>query len=157
MKKIIICLLIAFLLSFSGCADDVGYNYLNDTDLIKTIQIVQVGEIDSDGELPQVLISEIDNIREFLKDFEEMDCNLIFTDPKGVGTNTIAIKIIYDNSEYELISAEGQAHYTAERLFQYYKGYRSFEKEQFDNLISKYAKNNNLLQLMSILDKRPGL
>ena len=139
MKARVTLLLIIILLSLNGCSKNVDYKYLHNSNQITSIEIVKCGEINSEGELPQTLISKVDDTEVFLKDFEKLDCFLIFTDPKGVGENIIAIKFNYEYAEYELISAEGQSRYTSERSFQYYKGFRYFNQEQFDTLISKYT------------------
>ena len=139
MKIRIILFAIILLLLLTTCFKNVNYKYLDDPDQIISIEIVKCGEINSNGELPQTLISKVENTNQFLQDFEKLECKLIFTDPTGVGTNIVAIKFNYPNGEYELISAGGQANYTVQRGFQYYEGDRYFNQEQFDNLISKYT------------------
>ena len=143
MKIKVAFFIVAILLLLTGCPQKVSYEYLGNPKQIISIEIVKCGEIDSNGKLPQTLISKVENTNQFLQDFEKLECSLIFTDPKGLGTNIIAIKFNYPDGEYELISAEGQAHYTVERTFQYYKGYRTFDQEQFNDLISKYTSDPN--------------
>ena len=43
-----------------------------------------------------------------------------------------------NNGEYELITPYGQARYTQKRKYKNYVGYRSFDKQEFENLISQY-------------------
>ena len=52
-------------------------------------------------------------------------------------TNICAIKIIYSNDDYELISSNGQARYT-QKKYKNYVGYYYFNDDEFDELIDKY-------------------
>ena len=92
MKIRVALLVIIMLLPLTGCSIKVDYSYLNNPNQITSIEIVKCGEINSDGELPQTLISTVENIDQFLQDFEKIECFLIYTDPTAVGTNITAIK-----------------------------------------------------------------
>lgn len=144
MRKIGSVLIIFFvILCLTCCSATVApYEFLYTPEEIISIEIVAVGEEFIDGVIEHSTICKIEDTEKFINEFYQLDCYMHFTDPEELGTNVVSIKLNYKDGEYELISAEGQARYTKERQFQYYKGYRYFDQEQFDNLISKYTNNN---------------
>ena len=103
-----------------GCSIKAAYKFLQTPTEISAIEIVKVCEDETTGEIEQTTISTIDDIETFLKDFLQVDCHLIYTDPTGIGDNVLVIKIIYKDGEYELIDSGGQSKYTEERGFRYY-------------------------------------
>ena len=140
MRKIALCLsAIVIMLSFISCEISVDYKFLHDPSEISTIEIVDVLIGESSEGLKQETVCVIHDIDMFMDDFSQVDCYYIYTDPTGIEKDTTAIKIIYSNGEYELIAASGQAEYTNERQFSNYRGYRYFDKKQFEDLILKYT------------------
>ena len=137
-KKIWCVYMIVILIVIVGCKDEISYKFLHTTSEIDTIQIVKVGEVNERGENDQEIITTIENKDLFIEEFEQLGCYNLYTDPAGIEINTIAIKIIYNNLEYELIAASGQARYTVDEQFKNYIGYCYFDKLQFENFLSKY-------------------
>ena len=119
------------------------YHFLQSSTEIEAIEIVRLGKSKNDlGLIPkeQTVIGKVDNISEFLKEFEQLDCYLNINQPTKVEEDSIAVKISYSGGEggnYELINAHGQSisYYTCEN---YNNGLRYFDEEQFANLIEKY-------------------
>ena len=138
MKKIFCFLFMLYLLLLTGCEIKSNYQFLNDTKNIVSIQIVQVTWDNSTHEFKEHTLSTIDDINMFLDEFCKLDCYSLYTDPLGIDDNSIVIKIIYNNQEYELISSGGRAQYTQKKGFQNYTGYRYFDDEPFQKLIEKY-------------------
>ena len=141
MKKLyIIFYLILICLFFSSCRHQETYRLLNEENQISTISIISIS-FDESGDVIQTELQEIKDKDAFLKDFRKVDCYTYYGDPKGVteeGVNANAIKILYENDEYELINWKGQANYTSQRGFCFYKGYSVFDETQFESLVSEY-------------------
>lgn len=140
MKRIavvFICFICTIGMLFS-CRNKDSYDFLHDTSEIESIAIVNIS-VKNDGsitEKEQTVISDIDS---FLDDFLAIDCFVWLSDPIGISeTCKFAIKIIYQNGEYELIDWNGQAEYTANKGFRNYVGYRTFDEQQFRKLIDNY-------------------
>ena len=143
MKKLL-CLFIVLIVVFAGgCSIKAAYKFLQSPTEISVIEIVKVSRDESTGEIEQTTISTIDDIEVFLKDFSQVNCYLIYTDPKGIDDSALVIKIVYQDGEYELIDVRGQTQYTDESGFRNYTGYRSFDDIEFKNLISKYSEEQS--------------
>lgn len=117
------------------------YRFLHSMEEIDAIEIVKIDIDNSTGIIEQISICSIEDIDTFMDDFSRVTCYWHYSDPTAPGDDARVIKIGYNNGEYELIAADGQSQYTNDRLFQYYTGYRYFDEEQFDELISKYVEN----------------
>ncbi len=115
------------------------YNFLHRNTRIAEIQIVQLNESLRDYAIPeeQLVIEEIENIPEFLGKFSKLDCYFNSNLPTRVQDDSIAIKIIYQNEDYELIDAQGQST-LYDSNFTAFGGFRYFNQEQFSNLIQEY-------------------
>ena len=117
----------------------IEYNFLDQESAITSIQIVRVYNYEFEWLLPknQTVICEIDDIDTFLQKFSKVDCYLNKGTPTKVRPNKNIIKINYEGGHYELIDVNGQtkAYYDDGA----YDGYRYFDKEQFENLISEYV------------------
>lgn len=141
MKKLYsICLVILICIGSVSCRHRETYRLLNKETQIAGISLVLVS-FDEQGNSVQTELKTIENKESFLEDFRKVDCYSHSGDPMGVteeGVEDIVIKVCYNNDEYELINCSGQATYTAERGFRFYRGYSVFDKEQFDILINKY-------------------
>lgn len=140
MKKIIICLPIALVFSilFAACEIQTKYEFLHDSSEISSIEIVEVGEKNSQGNIEQNTIYIIENIEVFMRDFAKVDCYILYSDPTGIENNTTVIKVIYNNNDYELIGADGQAQYINGK-YDNYVGYRYFDRDQYESLLLKYS------------------
>ena len=140
MKKTIVYLFVCLILTASAmtsCKAKIKYSFLNPITNIFAIKIVEVGADDSQGINEQTEIMVIEDIKAFIDDFTQLSCFKVYTDPLGVAPFEIAIKIIYSNDDYELISSNGQARYT-QKKYKNYVGYYYFNDDEFDELIDKY-------------------
>ncbi len=137
MRRFMICfvLMLGLLL---GCGKKVSYDFLHSQSEISTIEIIEVGEADEQGVNEQITLCTIDDKDAFLEGFNQLDCYKHIGDPIGVKPTKRAIKIVYNNGEYELISAGGIARYTKEKQYKNYVGYRSFDNQAFNNFLSSY-------------------
>lgn len=143
MKKLIwtftwICIILAL---FSGCSVKTNYIFLHPTSKITDIEIIKVGTYTDTNNVEQTTLYVADDIDAFLAGFNDISCYIHFTDPVGVEENTIAIKFIYDNEEYELVTAHGRATYTKEHNYEDYQGYRTLNTDEYDEFISQYILN----------------
>ena len=135
MKKVAIVTLVIFLLLCFGCAcgHRTRFDFLHDESEICAIEIVEVVE-EYDEETEQPILTPlviIDDIDSFLKDFRRVKCRVrgaIGGDPIGVHKNEVAIKFVYKNNDYELVSDTGHSTYT-EGIFNLYRGHHSFNNE----------------------------
>ena len=99
MKKLL-CLFIVLIVVFAGgCSIKAAYKFLQSPTEISVIEIVKVSRDESTGEIEQTTISTIDDIEVFLKDFSQVNCYLIYTDPKGIDDSALVIKIVYQDGE----------------------------------------------------------
>lgn len=139
MKKVLLPVAMACLLLLVSCRNSEAYEFLNPTHEIAEITIVNIlfGE---NCDLIEAEIKKIEDTSTFLKDFQKVNCYTYFGDPIGVtpeGVEDTVIKISYANGEYELINWNGQSKYTAEKGFNYYAGYSTFDEQQFESLMAK--------------------
>ena len=144
MRKICICILaICTLLLTCGCGCTEAFKYLHSADSIQKIEIVELTQKTENG-FEQKKMCIIDNVDAFIDDFETVDCYRHFMDPLGVDEGDIAIKLIYNNGDYELVTNDGKAIFYADSgIFRYYKGYQTFDDEQFQALLDKYISKAN--------------
>ena len=93
----------------------------------------------------QETLNVVEQTEVFIEKFNSISCYVWYGDPLGIDLDYVgnAIKIIYKNDEYELVLCNGKAIYNAELGFSNYRGYRVFDKEQFDALINEYLSNEN--------------
>lgn len=141
MKKIIVTIF-AFTIMFlcGGCEKKAEYEFLHDLSEISTIEIVKIGEaIEGEEIIPMTSTCVVTNKDDFLIEFLEMSCYSAWGDPQSVREEATVIKIIYNNEEFELIDVGGQSEYTHERGYRHYAGYRYFDENQFEKLLSKYC------------------
>lgn len=139
MRKIFGCLCIIFMtVVLMGCKKEVSYNFMQNQSEIDMIEIVKIGEPNAQGENEQTTLCTIDDITSFMKEFNQLECYDHFGDPIGVTPDMVAIKIVYNNGEYELITSYGQARYTPKRKYRNYVGYCSFDNQEFEKLLSQY-------------------
>ena len=121
-----------------GCSKLEAFKYLHSADSIQRIEIVELTQKTEDG-FDQKVLCIIDDIDAFIDDFEAVDCYGHFMDPLGVDEGDITIKLIYNNGDYELVTQSGKAIFYADSgIFRYYKGYQTFDEEQFQALLDKY-------------------
>lgn len=135
MSYLSIALLTVFLVS---CETEARYKLIHDPSDICAIEIIEVGEENAQGPIQQTTVCVINDITAFMNDFTQLTCYYLYTDPVGIENNSTVIKIIYNNNDYELISASGQAR-CINGQYNNYVGYRYFDKEQYEALISKYS------------------
>ena len=139
MKKL--CFIIPIILVtvlITGCSNQKEYELLNDASLISEIQIVWVGERSEDEYVPsQTVLSVVEDTDAFIRELLSIDVKPLYP-PDSVASNEKAIKIIYNNGEYELIHYAGQSKYQ-DGFYDHYSGCDSFNKNQFNALIEKYS------------------
>lgn len=139
MRKLISYLSIALLTVFLvSCETEARYKLMYDLSDICGIEIIEVGEENAQGSIQQTTVCVINDITAFMNDFTQLTCYYLYTDPVGIENNSTVIKIIYNNNDYELISASGQAR-CINGQYNNYVGCRYFDKEQYEALISKYS------------------
>ena len=135
-KKVYVLLFFAVMLFITACRHKNKYDFLNPTETIVTIAVVNLSF--DDETLVETEVKQVGDINSFLNQFCNLDCYTYFGDPVAAtptGKENAVIKVIYDNGEYELINWSGQSKYTTERGLQYYAGYRVFDEQQFETLI----------------------
>lgn len=144
MKKMqIMWVSIVLTFSMTACNVKSTYNFLHSAEQITSVYIVDV-QFDKEGNVQYTKHTTINNVDDFLDDFEEVSCRQYFGDPIGLSETSKVmdvIKVVYENNDYELIAWNGQAEYTQERGFRNYVGYRVFDKIQFMTLIMEYSPN----------------
>lgn len=85
MKKILLIIFIVFSLLLVSCRYPETYSFLNSTDEIKKITIVQLS-FDNEGSLIETEIQKIEDINTFLEDFKKISCYKYFGDPTSAAT-----------------------------------------------------------------------
>lgn len=141
MKKL--CFIIPIILVtvlITGCSNQKEYELLNDASLISEIQIVWVGERSEGEYVPsQTVLSVVENTDSFVDELLSVDSELLYP-PASIPLDAKAVKIIYNNGDYELLTYCGQAYYRAdEDFYQSCAGCEYFDKNQFNALIEKYS------------------
>ena len=140
-----IVMIFIIVLSLAGCEalSRTDFEFLADNSEIELIEIVKIGKLDENAPTHEFLvINEIQDAEQFLKDFSDVECYNRFTDPSGPLEGYIGIKITYNNGDYEVICASGQSEYI-DGMYSSHEGWHSFEKTQFDELINKYINGPN--------------
>ena len=141
MKKTFVYSFLIILIFFSGCEKQTNYKFLKDFSSVDKIELVKISEPqnESSSKFSQCItaIQEITDHDEFLERFTNINCYRIYTDPQGISAGSLAIKIQYDNDDFELIGVNGQAKYT-NKIYRQYSGYYYFDNKQFDDLVAYY-------------------
>ncbi len=133
-------LLFVSLLVLSACDVQVPYGFIQEEASILEIQIVNISIMEDNVFTVDCLRSDVP-IDLFMDDFLKLNCYQWFGDPTAVineGETDIAVKIIYQNGEYEIINHNGQARYTQKRGFNFYAGWRVFDENSFRDLLNSY-------------------
>ena len=152
MKRIIsliICITLCSLI-FAGCSVK-EYVFAQDKENIASIQIVSLKYVYGEGEneVPEeIFICEIENVSKFLKDFADVKVKSINPpyDAKAL-TNATAIKIVYNNGEYEWITPHCKASISD------FNGTVTLDEKQFASLISKYVGKEKIKTEYNFLDR----
>ena len=118
------------------------------------IEIVKVSRDESTGEIEQTTISTIDDIEVFLKDFSQVNCYLIYTDPKGIDDSALVIKIVYQDGEYELIDVRGQDVYKRQGYWYNADGIRTKKIRSNGEVTDYYLNGSNIITMItnSVMD-----
>lgn len=132
---ICICLLLILL---SGCGIKKTYRYMYEKSRIVGIDIVYVGDSVDDYVFEVEKVKTVSDTASFISAFEKLSCYLIYTAPKGIQSDSMAIKIIYDNGNYEIVGDGGAAYFIQSRGFENYHGRRYFNKDEFTSFLSSY-------------------
>lgn len=124
----------------TGCGKQQEYSLLNDVTEISEVQIVWVGERSEGEYVPsQTVLSVVENTDSFVDELLSVDSELLYP-PASIPLDAKAVKIIYNNGDYELLTYCGQAYYRAdEDFYQSCAGCEYFDKNQFNALIEKYS------------------
>lgn len=139
MKRTILFLLSIFVSTviMVSCSFSHNYTYLHSEEMIVGIELVQF-EIDNSDYTTFPSQKNIEDVDGFLSDFNRLDFYKSSLGPVGIVENSLVIKIVYENGDFELVHYNGQAKYTCELGSSNYCGRGTFEKEQFNALIEKY-------------------
>ena len=137
MKKFCFVIITIILFLCTGCRTK--FRFQHNTSEIETIEIIQIESI-----IPPSfeILSIVDSKEGFLKEFSLIDC-YTKTPPSGINIGEIAIRIMYNNGDYDLIAKSGQSRY-ANGDYDWYDGHWSFVEIEFDALIKKYTQSNNV-------------
>ncbi|WMJ23162.1 hypothetical protein RBG61_00460 [Paludicola sp. MB14-C6] len=151
MKNVFSVLIVILISIFgiTGCNTTTDYKFIQSNDKIAKIEIVIISDAgDHDGNL----LSEVQPItdvkkelieedgKNLIEDLKIVDCYKIHNPPRYIITGLEAIKISYDNGDYELISYRAQASY---QNGIYNRASRhGFDKDQFNKLLDKYLDEN---------------
>ena len=139
MKKAlwILCCLLAMVNLFA-CKQE-AYPYIYDLSEVESIQLVMFEEKESDiGHLPIRVVKE-------LSESEQEECILCLESvswyrtkgaPKWIACYTPAIRINYENGDFEIINSDGR--YTCIDGHINASGYCMFEEEEFAVLLRKF-------------------
>lgn len=147
MKKFFI-FLICFVIFFSGsgCVKK-RYRYMHDISNISSIEIVRVSKYNKDinGHPLQITLLTIKENSEFLNDLSEIEFTSVFGYAYSIEEdNAIAIKLMYNNNDYELITACGGANYYFSEDYYYpYAGEMTCNVLEFNALIDKYLQSTD--------------
>lgn len=136
-KRVSILLYLLCFLSMTSCSRQEAYSFMHDPETIVKIEIVHVGEKNYEKmEIEQDVLLTIEDKTSFLKAFADVPCYRVFTDPKSILSDSYAIKIIYDNGEYELIGCSGQAKCSNNGKLNLDTGFRYFDESAFNAFIA---------------------
>ena len=136
-KAYVMLFLVAIMLYAASCRHRNTYDFMNPTDNIVAVAIVDLS-FDPVDILVDTEVKQVDDIDGFLKAFCALDCYTWFGEPIPAmqeGVKNTVIKITYANGDYELINWNGQSEYRTERGLKYYAGFRVFDEQQFETLI----------------------
>ena len=148
MKRCTVAILLLLIgISLTACSVETNYNFMNPTDEISAISIVEV-TYDDNNDRVQTEISEIHDISGFLCEFNGITCTtaIIPMEPVPIEENGVAVTVIkfsYNNGEYELVNWKGQSKYRLTNVYNpgmhFYSGYYKFDQNDFEALIAKYS------------------
>ena len=142
-RKTCIASLLALLLLLSGCfSRHYKIRLLHDETAITKIEIGTVGELLYDHETESnyqhfTVKSTITDIEAFLAQLNDLPCTRVFSDPMSIIPGD-AIKITYENGDYELIGYMGNAEFKDGRLLGW-RGYHHFDEAAFYALLERYC------------------
>lgn len=141
MKKLICCILILSLFTFSSCKKRIYHFQLNqDISEVVSVQIVDCKDAYNHEVVKEVDLSMVETI---CAEIESLDMYGIGPDyPPCFG---YAIKIMFKNNEFDLICRTGPSHYLYTET---HKGvvlgrhafFRKIDDNQFEEIINKYLK-----------------
>lgn len=142
MKKLIACFLVILIFAMSSCAYNKTFELLHEEDEISSIYIVKLSFYHGDY-LSYTEVVKISEVEEFMNEFRSIECGTfeIFSDPTGIPSeynNCYAIKIEFDNNDFNLIHWNGQSRYRESSGFNFYASKNTFDEKQFGELIEKY-------------------
>ena len=136
---IVLILLFSLTLQLTSCIKG-KIEYMHDKSEISRIEIVEASYDCRDDKATQYLISPVDNIQEFLNELDKLDTTfyIIGGFPQGIEYNSLAIKILYNNGDYQLFNCHEESLYYAD-LDEYhiYEGTTIIDSE-LEALITKY-------------------
>lgn len=130
-------------LLLTSCSGKTDYQFLNSESNIVSIEIGYVEEINTENVITQDFITintlTNDQFTIILEELRKIECFMYFTDPKTLKNGSNGIKITYNNGDFEIIGADGQAKYKDG----YYRtdGYYYFDDDMFQELIDNWSNN----------------
>lgn len=142
MKRIALFILTIMAFILVSCRPQRSYKFLQDVSKITTIEIVQL-EYDAYYSVTiSEILSSIEDKERFLNDFSQVSC-YSQSPPGGVEPGVKAIKILYNNGEYELVNEFGRTRVVyselmGEGLHSMSDGPYYLDEEEFNDLIEKY-------------------
>ena len=140
-KRIFCVLVICTTVMLSSCNIKKQYRLLHDETNISTIEIIEEFYDISTGTHSQHVLVVIDERAMFVERLLSMDYreNILSTDPRSFSNNTLAVKIVYDNGDYELLNNGTKAlYYKGTDTFKNYAPMGSFDDFQFNSLLDSY-------------------
>ena len=130
----------AICIMVTGCEKKIEYPYMNSKDEISTIEIVVYSADNKESRVSEI-IANIECVNEFLEEFEEIDyyeAGIIYN-PQGVEDGSIAVRITYQNGDYEIFNWLGRGVYKNGIGYDAYDDWGYFNEEQFNLLVSKWC------------------
>lgn len=139
MKKYLVFISIVLIIaSLTSCVSS-KLKMLQETNQIKSIEIVEA-YYDWNEDVPvQKKMIEVQDAESFINKLLDIDYSvpILPSSPSGIEYSSLAIKISYENGDYELLSRTDKTIYSDDR-YDGYKVFGSFDYDQFESLINSY-------------------
>lgn len=140
MKKIKLIYCILFIIGICTSCGLIGeQQYTCDVENVNAIQIISLGDyVEGEYRYDYTVLCEIPDEETFVKEFLDVECRVNWGDPLQLREGYVAIRIEYNNGDYDLLHPESQLKCRDGVINQ---GYFFFDKTEFDNLINEWVRN----------------
>lgn len=134
MKKIILLLCLAFMLSYCSCGLFGAQKYVCEVENVDSIQIVRLDQyIEEELRYEYTVLSQIIDCEAFVCELNEVEHSVNWGDPRQMDIGYVVIKINYVNGDFDLLHSDAQwFHRSGNNQY----GYFFFDDEAFNLLIS---------------------